>query len=557
MKIFLVRLLFTLIWLLFFADSIVKAQNLVKIDSLKNLILTTKVDSIKVYSNVYISKEFFKTDVIVSLEYGKKALEIAEKSNKPKLLSYALFNLGVGFFQQGLLELSIPYFFRYLEISKEMNDNKAIAYALVNIGSIHLQMSQLEEASDYFNQALEKFEKIYDNSQKPGKEAISIFNNLGVIARQRQQSDIAIEYYQKGISLARQTPGFKTELANLLNNLGNLYLDLGETKSSKKYLEEALELRVQNNDQTGLIKSYLSVAKFHKSQNNDEAALDNLYFALQLADKVGVISSKAESQEMLFETYRERQMPDSALKYHILYRDLNEIINKESALKEMKRLEVSSHFRESQKLLEVEIKRKETFYLLVGLILGLIILVLGLLYFLTYNRGRRQKLEKENILLNSKNIELEKANLESELEFKKKELATNIIYQVQNNEVIHNIIQKLQTIRDSNSGVNSEWVNEILKDLKKTQSKSVWDEFELRFQQVHNGFYKNLNEINPGLSTNERRLCAFLKLNMTTKEISSITGQSNRSIEVARTRLRKKLNLTNSDIGLVEFFSAL
>jgi len=44
---------------------------------------------------------------------------------------------------------------------------------------------------------------------------------------------------------------------------------------------------------------------------------------------------------------------------------------------------------------------------------------------------------------------------------------------------------------------------------------------------------------------------------MTTREISSITGQSYRSIELARTRLRKKLNLTNSDTGLVEFLSAL
>jgi DNA-binding CsgD family transcriptional regulator len=62
-------------------------------------------------------------------------------------------------------------------------------------------------------------------------------------------------------------------------------------------------------------------------------------------------------------------------------------------------------------------------------------------------------------------------------------------------------------------------------------------------------------QINPELSLNERRLCAFLRLNMTTKEIASITGQSPRSIEVARTRLRKKLNLTNSDTSLTDFLS--
>jgi DNA-binding CsgD family transcriptional regulator len=57
----------------------------------------------------------------------------------------------------------------------------------------------------------------------------------------------------------------------------------------------------------------------------------------------------------------------------------------------------------------------------------------------------------------------------------------------------------------------------------------------------------------PTLTLNERRLCAFLKLQMTTKEIASLTGQSIRAVELARTRLRKKLQLTNSEINLYDF----
>jgi len=100
-------------------------------------------------------------------------------------------------------------------------------------------------------------------------------------------------------------------------------------------------------------------------------------------------------------------------------------------------------------------------------------------------------------------------------------------------------------------------IKSIIEDLENTQEDSVWEEFETRFHQVHNKFYEKLNETHPNLSPNERKLCAFLRLNMSTKEISSITGQSFRSIEVARTRLRKKLNLTNSDIGLIEYLSGL
>jgi DNA-binding CsgD family transcriptional regulator len=63
--------------------------------------------------------------------------------------------------------------------------------------------------------------------------------------------------------------------------------------------------------------------------------------------------------------------------------------------------------------------------------------------------------------------------------------------------------------------------------------------------------------INPNLTLNEKRLCAFLRLDMTSKEISAITGQSVRAIEQARIRLRKQLGLTNQQVSLSAFLSSL
>ena len=61
----------------------------------------------------------------------------------------------------------------------------------------------------------------------------------------------------------------------------------------------------------------------------------------------------------------------------------------------------------------------------------------------------------------------------------------------------------------------------------------------------------------PDLSPGELKICTFLKLNMSSKEISAITRQSVKSIEVARTRIRKKMNLTNQDVNLVSFLMEL
>ena len=93
----------------------------------------------------------------------------------------------------------------------------------------------------------------------------------------------------------------------------------------------------------------------------------------------------------------------------------------------------------------------------------------------------------------------------------------------------------------------------IIIDLQNVMDKEVWEEFEFRFQQVHRSFYENLQSRFPELSPAEIKLAAFLRLNMTTKDIASITGQSVKSLEVARARLRKKLGITNQDINLVNF----
>jgi hypothetical protein len=259
----------------------------------------------------------------------------------------------------------------------------------------------------------------------------------------------------------------------------------------------------------------------------------------------------------MFGYYQELQNADSALKYNILFTEYMEKLNEEATRKELAHLELASQLKEKEKIQQFEQKRKELLYLVAGLILTLTVAILSLLYFISYSRNRRLTLEKEIINLNSKNLKLEKESIENELDQKNKEMATNVMYQIQKNEMIHDIVEKLQ--KHSTTGIKQDdsWILEIIRDLEKTQEKSVWNEFEVRFQQVHNDFYKKLNDINPELSTNERRLCAFLKLNMTTKEISTITGQIPRSIDVARTRLRKKLNLTNSEVSLIEFLCTI
>jgi DNA-binding CsgD family transcriptional regulator len=129
---------------------------------------------------------------------------------------------------------------------------------------------------------------------------------------------------------------------------------------------------------------------------------------------------------------------------------------------------------------------------------------------------------------------------------------------VQQQETNEAIIQKLHSRFVTYSTEVRCELSAIIQDLERENtSKTIWEEFEHRFIAVNPEFYQTLLQSFPDLTQNEKRLCAFLKLNMNTKEISTITGQTPHSINVARTRLRKKLGLSNSEVCTCDFLSAL
>jgi len=556
---FIIRIIFYSILFVVLNNSPLAAQNLKKLDSLNYLLDTADNDSARIYRLVAISQEYSSNNMPLSLEFAQKALTLAEKGKDENLLAYSLFNIARSYFNQGFLEISTRYFYRYLDIQKSINNSKGIAYALVNLGAIHLQLKQFEKSREFFEKGLETLNQLAkdDRIDKPGTDIITIYNNLGIASQNLNETDKAIDYYSRGISLARKSPGEHLILANLLNNLGTLYLEEGKLADAFTYLTEALNIRIENDNKSGQVNSYRSMSLYYNKLKNKPEELKYLNLGFKLAVEIGSMSQLENLTEKMFMYYQDRKIADSELKYNILLTELTEKLNEEATRKELAHLELASQLKEKEKIQQFEQKRKELLYLVAGLVLTLTVAILGLLYFISYSRNRRLRLEKEIINLNSKNLKLEKESIENELDLKNKEMATNVMYQIQKNEMIHDIVEKLQ--KHSTAGIKQDdsWILEIIRDLEKTQEKSVWNEFEVRFQQVHNDFYKKLNDINPELSTNERRLCAFLKLNMTTKEISTITGQVPRSIDVARTRLRKKLNLTNSEVSLIEFLCTI
>lgn len=168
-------------------------------------------------------------------------------------------------------------------------------------------------------------------------------------------------------------------------------------------------------------------------------------------------------------------------------------------------------------------------------------------------RMAREAEENERKLMALKNQQLEQ-----ELEIKNRELANAAMNIVYKNEMLNNLHHELTNLNDSNGNkLSNEQLRKVNKLIDEAHSDDRdWDLFEKSFNEAHENFFKKLKTDYPELVPNDLKLCAYLRLNMSSKEIASLLNISTRGVEIRRYRLRKKLALPTSK-NLTEFLLEL
>ncbi|MDQ6469549.1 histidine kinase [Flavobacterium sp. LHD-80] len=159
-------------------------------------------------------------------------------------------------------------------------------------------------------------------------------------------------------------------------------------------------------------------------------------------------------------------------------------------------------------------------------------------------KHQREILEMELKKENELNVqEYEKHILELELQTKSSEVAGKSLSIAKQSEMIENI----QNILDSEKDFNK-LKSEIKKAIKINEvNKHEWEIFETNLNQIHNEFIINLSKKYPNLTPKDIKLCVYLKMNLSSKEIAPMMNISFRGVELHRYRLRKKLNLTQDE----------
>ncbi len=194
-------------------------------------------------------------------------------------------------------------------------------------------------------------------------------------------------------------------------------------------------------------------------------------------------------------------------------------------------------------------------YVFYGCLLGY-----GLYRMYRWQKGkfRRQQLryeEKQRQLRNQHQLELEKSEkeiiqlrnekLEAEIQHKNKEMASATMHLVKKGELIGRIKEELQKMAKN---IEEEKSLEALKKMiralgEEDKMDKDWEHFTIHFDKAHNDFFVALKEKHKNLTPNELKLCAYLRMNLTTKEMAQMMGISVRGVEISRYRLRKKLQI--------------
>jgi PAS domain S-box-containing protein len=158
----------------------------------------------------------------------------------------------------------------------------------------------------------------------------------------------------------------------------------------------------------------------------------------------------------------------------------------------------------------------------------------------------------QGILCVMTNITVMKKVHRNMLEHKKRELISSALRLIQIGELNNHLVSELANISQFTNKQGSDLIRQLILENSNKSGENIWQEFESRFENVYHDFYKKLSEKFPELSQGEKKLCALLRLNLNSKDIAAITNQNPPSVDMARYRLRKKLNL-QTDENLIDF----
>ncbi|MFD2585527.1 tetratricopeptide repeat protein [Croceitalea marina] len=575
---------------LFLSSIDLSAQNQKKVDSLASLLKTAndkekvliyeslfretrgrKMDAAKAYlDSMEVISERTKSNLSrgiyyrakgVSEGYGKdykaseksfrRSISYLEKTDDTLELSHSFNNLGINQRMQGRLDSAMVYHMKSIKIREKFDaDPNILGQNYLSIGTVHALFFKYEKAKEYFQKA----ENIYLQNGNQRMLA-SAWNRIAVLENKQGNSLQAISFYKKADSLYKLMK-YTRGRSLLVSNLGNAYASLDSIQLSNNYFKEAIELARKTGQKQSELLAMSSLGYNAHKVNQYQKALNYYYPALEMAEQGGMYKNQSQLYRKIAETYaamgEHKKAYDFRGRYMVAY---DSIFNKDvrSQIDELEKKYETEKKEAALALQDEEIKtlneKAKVDKLTKGLYGGGMVSALALFGLSVF--GYRQRIKK-NKIAREKQEEIYK----QEIEHKKKELTSQTLHLVQKNTFIKELMENLENIKKSPEKFKTEFRRIVMLLKKENASDKDWEVFKTYFAEVHNDFDQKLKTLAADISEKEIRLAAFLRMNLTTKEIAATLNVLPDSILKSKYRLKKKLNI-DKETDLTSFLNTL
>ncbi len=485
---------------------------------------------------------------------AKKGLKLT-KSKKFELQQASLNQvIGISYSMTSNFDSASHYMYKALNTFELFKDYDKVFEARMGIGNLYYMAYDYDKALELWEESLVYYKSIKDSTQIG-----MLYYNIANVAYLKNEFNRAKKTYRM---VDTYIPSLSKEtdfLGKLLHAKALNYLKMGQLDVALSNGYKSLDIALYKNDTYGLNQLYVFFGETYLKLGELDSAEMFLLKALEIDLLVNNAELSIPMYKHLSKVYELKGEINLALSYFSKYVKLKENYIPEGFKERFKEKE-NSYLTEIARLRLIEISSLKDQTLkaelqsrnyLIG-ILGIILLSSIVIIFLL---SRKNKVVKQYAKAKAKFYEEQQFLLKERLERKNKELISKVLFLSKQSKVINNMYLKLKKIHE---GVyNSGDVATLLSEIKISQLEHSWKEFEKLFVEINKKFYPSLLAKYPNLSKNERRLCAFLKLGLSTKEIAQITFQSERAINVSRYRLRTKMGLIKEESLGVEIFQQI
>ena len=565
-------------------------------------------DSIKKNNDVELYGKYLKlsTDEQFTLVERKafvnKAIEYLEGTNQDSILIKAYLSYGYILAQEGAYSKAFELYERIMNISDGIGYRTDVDWRrkafFANVEGI------LYKELGVYNKALEAyFESLFLSDSLAWMEGQSTaLNNISNLYYLQGNISQAIETMRTSLAIA-ESFNEPIYLFDVYYNLMTLYTESGQLDSANIYrqlaeysanqlnsnytsctyqiasasllikekklhlaelrFKEALNIALENSFYENQIHIYRGLSKIEISKGNILKAEKYTVLGLALLDSTDLPKLEIDLLYDLSNIYEKQDKLSKAYSYLKHAQQFEDSINRSwelirySEIQNIYDLELQQNenliLEKNLSITQLKLKQNNTL-LIASLFLAILLFIL---LFIMYKKRQFEKkttlaIQEQNKTIREQQalIHLQKENqLKIELDYKSRQLTSHALSVLKHAKAAEAISHTLSQII-YNHDIKSETKNElsrVINSLRNDLLKSDWNEFKTYYNQVHTTFYANLNEKFPNLSATDEKMCAFISLGLSTKEIATLTYRQVRSVESARLRLRKKLGLDVSE----------